>query len=209
MLSEEQESTIKNQLLEHIEKSFPEEKKQYAKEQVEQMDSDELEKFLKNNNLIAGHENQCVFCSIVHGDIPSYNLEEIPEAIAVLEINPVSKGHCLIIPKQHPKENSEMPKEAEKLAKKITRRIKTKLKPKKVDVVVSNMFGHDVINIIPVYSDENLSSKRNPARKEELEEVQTMLKPKSSEKKKTAKKPGIKKIIEKFEQKLWLPQRIP
>lgn len=211
MLSEEQVISIKNQLMEHIEKSFPDDKKRYAKEQVEHMDPNELEKFLVSNNLIAGHNNQCVFCSIIKGDIPSYKIEETSDAVAVLEINPVSKGHSLIIPNKHLNENPDAAKEFEKFAKKISRRVKTKLKPKRVDITESNMFGHNVFNIIPVYSDENLSSKRNPAKKEELEEVQTMLKPKpkSSGRKKPAKKTEIRKIIEKFEKKLWLPQRIP
>src|SRR3990172_7607122 len=100
MLSEEQAAVVKKQLMEHIERSFPDEKKQYAKEQVEHMSQKELEDFLAKNNLISGQDSQCVFCSIVFGDIPSHKIDENPEAIAVLEINPVSKGHSLIILKK-------------------------------------------------------------------------------------------------------------
>ena len=43
----------------------------------------------------------CIFCSIIKGDIPSYKVYEDEELLAFLDINPVSPGHTLIIPKQH------------------------------------------------------------------------------------------------------------
>lgn len=214
MLTEEQVLAIKKQLMEHIEKSFPDDKKEYAKEQVEHMGSKELEEFLAKNNLVAGQNSQCVFCSIVFGDIPSYKIDENSEAIAVLEINPISKGHSLIIPKKHMKEGVEIPKDAEKLAKKVSGRINSKLKPKKIDIIASIMLGHHVINILPIYGNETMNSKRQPAKKEELDEIEKLLKVRpniSASKPKTsrAKKSKIREVVEKFEEKLWLPQRIP
>src|SRR3990172_1558817 len=212
MLSGEQAAVIKKQLMEHIEKSFHEERKAYDKEQVEHMDSKELGEFLKNNNLVAGQDSKCILCSIVFGDIPSYKIEENSEAIAVLEINPVSKGHSLVILKKHTEESSSMPKEAEKLAKKVSRRIKSKLKPKRVDTLSTTTFGHHVINILPIYADETMSSRRQPAKKNELEETEKLLKVKPRSTKSNFKKSVIKKIekaVEGFEKKLWLPQRIP
>ena len=215
MLSEEQESAIRNQLLEHIERSIPEDKKEQARQQVQLMDSESLEQFLSKNNLISGQNSQCIFCSIIFGDIPSYKVDENSEAIAVLEINPISKGYSLIIPKKHLKEGVEIPKEAEKLAKKVARRIKAKLKPKRIDTLSSNTFGHHVINILPIYTDETLSSRRQPANKEDLEEIEKILKaktPKPKSAKPKVKKSIIKKVekvIENFEKKLWLPERIP
>jgi histidine triad (HIT) family protein len=43
--------------------------------------------------------NDCVFCKIVSGDIPSYKVYETEETLAILDINPVAKGHVLVIPK--------------------------------------------------------------------------------------------------------------
>ncbi len=217
MLTEEQVIAIKKQLTEHVEKSFPEDKKQFAKQQIHNMDEEDLEKFLASNNLISGQDNKCIFCSIVFGDIPSYNLDENQDAIAVLEINPISRGHSLIIPKKHLKEGSEMPSDAENLAKEIEKRIKSKLKPKRIDTIISSLFGHQIINILPVYADETMSAKRRPAKKEDLEEVEKLLKqkPKSEIAKTKTPKPKksmLKEIAEKvakFEKKLWLPQRIP
>ncbi len=211
MLSEQQVLAIKKQLIEHIEKTFPDEKKDSAMREIEKMDNESLEDFIVKNNLFSGqNKNQeCIFCSIIFGDVPSYKIDETPESVGVLEINPISKGHSLIIPKKHVDKESAMPKDSEKLAKKIAERIKTKLKPERVDTLVSSMFGHSVINILPVYSNENFSSKRNPAKKDELEEMEKILK--AIPKVKNAGVKKNKKTTEKTKdsQKQWLPQRIP
>ncbi len=46
-------------------------------------------------------EENCVFCKIIRGEIPSVNLYEDDLILCFLDISPVSKGHCLIIPKEH------------------------------------------------------------------------------------------------------------
>ncbi len=43
----------------------------------------------------------CVFCKIVSGKIPSARLYEDEGVIAILDINPISDGHSLVIPKKH------------------------------------------------------------------------------------------------------------
>ena len=45
--------------------------------------------------------NDCLFCKIASGDIPSYKIYEDEVVIAFLDINPDSNGHTLIIPKEH------------------------------------------------------------------------------------------------------------
>lgn len=45
----------------------------------------------------------CVFCKIIEGEIPSHNVYEDENMIAILDANPVSKGHTLVIPKKHVK----------------------------------------------------------------------------------------------------------
>ncbi len=45
--------------------------------------------------------NDCLFCKIIEGSIPSYKIYEDNNVYAFLDINPVSKGHTLIIPKVH------------------------------------------------------------------------------------------------------------
>ncbi|KIW37440.1 uncharacterized protein PV06_10480 [Exophiala oligosperma] len=43
----------------------------------------------------------CIFCKIVKGDIPSFKLFESDKVLAFLDIQPLSKGHALVIPKHH------------------------------------------------------------------------------------------------------------
>lgn len=43
----------------------------------------------------------CVFCAIVRGDLPSYRVFEDDETMAFLDIQPVTAGHTLVVPKRH------------------------------------------------------------------------------------------------------------
>lgn len=44
---------------------------------------------------------ECVFCKIIHGELPCYKVYEDKRMIAFLDINPVNKGHLLLVPKDH------------------------------------------------------------------------------------------------------------
>lgn len=52
--------------------------------------------------------DNCIFCKIVAGDIPSMRIYEDEDCIATLDIGPASTGHTLIIPKKHYKDLTEM-----------------------------------------------------------------------------------------------------
>ncbi len=43
----------------------------------------------------------CIFCKIVAGDIPCHRIHENDRVLSFLDIGPLSRGHSLIIPKQH------------------------------------------------------------------------------------------------------------
>ena len=43
----------------------------------------------------------CIFCKIVKGEIPSYKVYEDEDFLAFLDINPTSPGHVQVIPKKH------------------------------------------------------------------------------------------------------------
>lgn len=43
----------------------------------------------------------CIFCKIIAGDIPSFKVYEDDATLAFMDINPVHDGHILIIPKEH------------------------------------------------------------------------------------------------------------
>ncbi len=44
---------------------------------------------------------KCVFCKLVSGEIPSKKVYEDESTVAFLDISPVAKGHCQVIPKKH------------------------------------------------------------------------------------------------------------
>ena len=46
-------------------------------------------------------KNNCIFCAIGAGEIPSFKIYEDEIALAYLDINPFSEGHVLVIPKAH------------------------------------------------------------------------------------------------------------
>jgi len=46
-------------------------------------------------------EKSCIFCQIVKGNAPCYRIYEDDLSLAILDVNPFSRGHCLVIPKRH------------------------------------------------------------------------------------------------------------
>lgn len=48
--------------------------------------------------------DQCVFCGIVAGDVPSVKVAEDDTTYAFMDINPASEGHLLVVPKRHSKD---------------------------------------------------------------------------------------------------------
>jgi histidine triad (HIT) family protein len=45
--------------------------------------------------------DDCIFCSIVDGEIPARIVHETDDVVAFLDANPLSRGHTLVIPKTH------------------------------------------------------------------------------------------------------------
>lgn len=43
----------------------------------------------------------CIFCKIIEGAIPCHKVAETAKAFAFMDINPLARGHVLVIPKQH------------------------------------------------------------------------------------------------------------
>jgi len=192
MLTQEEARTIKKQLIEQIDKwEVDEQSKNNAKSYILKLDEKKLEEFLIKNKLLKdeeikqekkeevrsntkkdGKKQNCVFCLIVDGKIPSYKIDENETSIAVLDIRPLSRGHVIIIPRKHVSLN-QTPVSAFSLAKEIAKKMKNTLKPKEILISTSLSFGHEIVNVIPSY--ENEKQERKDAKKEELEEVKKLL----------------------------------
>jgi histidine triad (HIT) family protein len=52
-------------------------------------------------NMVESTKNGCIFCDIIDGNAPGSRIYEDELSLAILDINPFSKGHCLVIPKRH------------------------------------------------------------------------------------------------------------
>lgn len=63
-------------------------------------------------------DDNCIFCKIAAGTIPSSSIYEDEDFKVILDINPASKGHAVILPKNHAANLFELPEEdAEKIFK--------------------------------------------------------------------------------------------
>ena len=72
----------------------------------------------------------CIFCKIINGEIPSYKVYEDDIILAFLDINPMSIGHTLIIPKEHYKDLEDIDNNTLNHIMEISKLLKKKLEEK-------------------------------------------------------------------------------
>ncbi|MGK0209194.1 MAG: histidine triad (HIT) family protein [Patescibacteria group bacterium] len=166
-LTEEQSSEVKAELLKQLD-NFPEENREQIKKQIEGMNNNELEAFVEQNKLTHLDQGKCIFCSILDGSTPSTKIDENEIAIAILNINPISRGHAIIIPKDH---DAEMNKELQEFAFKVGGTLLEKLKPKDITTRGGKIMEHSILNVIPIYEETNLEGQPNKATPQELQEL--------------------------------------
>lgn len=108
----------------------------------------------------------CIFCSIIKGDIPSFKIYEDDDFLAFLDIAPGTKGHTLIIPKEHAATLEDLSDDkASKiliLAKKIVKAMKEVHGFTNYNIIQNNgkiagqTVDHYHMHIIPRYSIEEI-----------------------------------------------------
>lgn len=49
-------------------------------------------------------DSECIFCKIVAGDIPAEKIHEDERTVAFMDVNPGTRGHALVVPKNHAKD---------------------------------------------------------------------------------------------------------
>ena len=109
-------------------------------------------------------DNNCIFCKIANGEIPSATIEENDMFRVVLDVGPATKGHALILPKDHYTNLYDLPEEtvaeAIKLAKKVALKMKDKLGCDGVNIVQNNEEAagqtvfHFHMHVIPRYKED-------------------------------------------------------
>lgn len=83
-------------------------------------------------------EKDCIFCKIANGDIPSKTLYEDEEFKVILDVGPATRGHALILPKNHYANLYELPDETA---------VKVMLLAKKMAVLMTEKLGLSLIHI--------------------------------------------------------------
>lgn len=87
-------------------------------------------------------DDNCIFCKLANGDIPTNSIYEDEEFRVILDMGPATKGHALILPKDHYKNLYELPDETAakvmKLAKKMAIQMTDKLQADGFNLVQNN-----------------------------------------------------------------------
>jgi histidine triad (HIT) family protein len=109
-------------------------------------------------------KDDCIFCRIANGSVPSKTIYEDDEFRVILDLGPATKGHALILPKDHYADIYEIPEDtaadAMKLAKRMAAVMKEKLHCDGFNIVQNNgeaagqTVRHFHIHLIPRYRDD-------------------------------------------------------
>ncbi|HWL26251.1 MAG TPA: HIT family protein [Ureibacillus sp.] len=86
--------------------------------------------------------SDCIFCKIIDGSIPSTKIYEDEHVYAFMDVFPLTKGHTLLVPKQHVKDLFEMPEDVARnlyaAAPKIANAIKSAFNPQGMNTINNN-----------------------------------------------------------------------
>lgn len=127
-------------------------------------------------------DSNCIFCKIANGEIPSNTIYEDDDFRVILDNGPATKGHALILPKEHYADLFELSDEAASkaliVAKKVSVQLKDKLNIDGLNVVQNNgetagqTVKHFHIHLIPRYKNDGQHILWNPTEPSAEELVQ-------------------------------------
>ena len=132
-------------------------------------------------------KEDCIFCKIAGGEIPSKSLYEDDNFKVILDLGPATKGHALILPKDHYANLYELPEDtaaaAMKLAKTMVGRMTEKLHADGFNLIQNNgeaagqTVMHFHLHLIPRYENDgqHILWKPRSMSPEELEEIQKQI----------------------------------
>ena len=120
--------------------------------------------------------NDCIFCKILRGEIPSKKLYEDDKVIVIMDVNPKVDGHALVIPKEHVTDFMEISDELithiYEVAREVSKKLMSKLNATALTLGVnygdSQVVKHFHMHLLPNY--EVSSAGKN------VEEVYNILK---------------------------------
>ena len=124
--------------------------------------------------------NNCVFCNIIKGEIPSKTVYEDEKIQVIMNINPNSNGHLLVIPKSHIVNINDMNGELiqhclQIIKEKLYPLLKEKLNCEGLTMVQNNELGQEIkhyhIHLIPRYQNDNIDLTYNKQLLNSLDDV--------------------------------------
>ncbi|PIN80194.1 HIT family protein [Candidatus Woesearchaeota archaeon CG10_big_fil_rev_8_21_14_0_10_34_8] len=101
--------------------------------------------------------SDCIFCKIAKGEIPCQKVYEDNDYMAFLDINPINKGHTLIIPKDHARWVYDVEDQGSywNVAKELAKKMEAKLEASYVMFVTWGMeVPHAHIHVVPRYEND-------------------------------------------------------
>ena len=117
-------------------------------------------------------DDNCIFCKIANGEIPARTVLENADFRVILDMGPATKGHALVLPKDHYADLFEIPEEtaaaAMKTAKQAAALLKEKLSADGLNIVQNNgavagqTVAHFHIHLIPRYENDGQRIGWNP-----------------------------------------------
>ena len=131
------------------------------------------------------NKDDCIFCKIANGEIPSATVYEDSVCRVILDVNPANKGHALIIPKEHFDNiysiDAETAAEIFTIATEVAKAQKAELNPDGLNILQNNgeaagqTVFHFHMHLVPRYIKDNVTMTWIPG-KADTEELSTLSK---------------------------------
>jgi histidine triad (HIT) family protein len=114
----------------------------------------------------------CIFCKIVAGELPSQIVEEDERTVAFMDISPATRGHLLVVPREHARNLLEVGADDLRATmatvQRMARRVSERLEPAGINVLNScgaaawQTVFHFHVHVIPRYQDDPLKLPWTP-----------------------------------------------
>lgn len=127
----------------------------------------------------------CIFCKIIDGEIPSRTVFEDEQIKIIMNINPATNGHLLVIPKEHMIDIKDTKEEVIMHSLKVIKEVifpllKERLNCEGLTIAQNNELGQEIkhyhIHLIPRYPNDNADFQYNKDQISDLDEIFNKLK---------------------------------
>lgn len=124
--------------------------------------------------------NDCIFCKIINGELPSKTVYEDEIIKVIMNINPNTNGHLLVLPKEHFVNIMDIKDEVITHSLKVIREslfplLKERLKCEGLTLAENNELGQEIkhfhIHLIPRYPDDGADFNYDESKLSDLDQV--------------------------------------